>query len=119
MSNFSELAEWEISIYYSELKQKCPVHSLSWMIFSASWLDDGQFSSALWSVIVLDGSRTSNHLEGWHRKFNSIISPRHPNSYSYRLVDTIKEEQAPMELTVVQLEAGLHDTQTKEMYSCQ
>ena len=44
VSNFSELAEWEISIYYSELKQKCPVHSLSWTIFSAilktpSWLD--------------------------------------------------------------------------------
>ena len=31
---------------------------------------------------------------------------------SYRLVDTIKEEQAPTELTVVQLEAGSHDTQT-------
>ena len=38
---------------------------------------------------------------------------------SYRLVDTIKEEQAPTELTAVQLEAGSHDTQTKEMYSCQ
>ena len=32
---------------------------------------------------------------------------------SYRLVDTIKEEQAPTELTAVQLEAGSHDTQTK------
>ena len=38
---------------------------------------------------------------------------------SYRLVDAIKEEQAPTELTAVQLEAGSHDTQTKEMYSCQ
>ena len=34
---------------------------------------------------------------------------------SYRLVDTINEEQAPTELTAVQLEAGSHDTQTKEV----
>ena len=79
VSKFSELAEWEISIYYSELKQK-KVHSLSWMIFSASWLDGGQFSPAMWSVFELDGSRISKHLEGWHHKFNSIISPRHLNS---------------------------------------
>ena len=85
VSNFSELAEWEISIYYSELKQKCPVHSLSWTIFSAilktpSWLDGGQFCPAMWSVFELDGSITSNHLQGWHSKFNSIISRRHTNS---------------------------------------
>ena len=125
VSNFSELAEWEISIYYSELKQKCPVHSLSWTIFSAilktpSWLDGGQFCSAMWSVFELDGSRTSMQSLAWDGTASLIQSSVGDIlTASYRLVDTIKEEQAPTELTAVQLEAGSHDTQTKEMYSCQ
>ena len=123
VSNFSELAEWEISIYYSELKQKCPVHSPSWTIFSAilktpSWLDGGQFCPAMWSVFELDGSEQAiTCRDGTASLIQSSVGDI--LTASYRLVDTIKEEQAPTELTAVQLEAGSHDTQTKEMYSCQ
>ena len=79
VSNFSELAEWEISIYCSELKQKCPVHSLSWTIFSAilktpSWLDGGQFVLQCGVSLSLMGAEQAITCMGWHSKFNSIIS---------------------------------------------
>ena len=40
----------------------------------------------------------NNHLEGWHRKFNAVISRPHPNIY--------KGEQALTDLAAVQLDAG-------------
>ena len=112
------LPEWEISIYYSELKQHKPIalpqldNLLSYI--ENTWLDGGQFSPSMWSVFEVDGSRTNNHLEGWHSKFNSIISRPHPNIY--QLVDAIKEEQALTELTAVQLEAGSQPPRRKRRY---
>ena len=110
------LPEWEISIYYTELKQRKPnaIPLLDNLLryFENTWLDGRQFSPAMWSVFDQDGSRTNNHLEGWNSKFNSLISRPHPNIY--QLVDVIKEEQAVTELTTVQLEAGSQPPQTKE-----
>ncbi len=71
-------------------------------------------SPAMWSVFERDGSRTNNHLEGWHSKFNSIISRPHPNIY--QLLHAIREEQAVTELTAVQLEAGSQTPRRKRRY---
>ena len=88
------LPEWEISIYYTELKQQkpstLPQFDSLLSYFENTWLDGGQFAPAMWSVFEQDGNRTNNHLEGWHRKFNAVISRPHPNIY--QLVDVIKGE---------------------------
>ena len=83
--------------------------------FENTWLDGGQFSPAMWSVFEQDGSRTNNHLEGWHRKFNAVISRPHPNIY--QLVDVIKGEQALTDLAAVQLDAGSQPPRRRRKYN--
>ena len=39
--------------------------------FENTWLEVGQFSPAMWSVLERDGNRTNNRLEEWHSKFNA------------------------------------------------
>ena len=56
---------------------RSPTHSLSWIVFWATL-------RTWWTVFscnVEDGNRTNNHLEGWHRNFNAVISRPHPNVY--------------------------------------
>ena len=57
---------------------------------------------------------TNNHLEGWHRKFNAVISRLHPNIY--QLVDVIKGEQALTDLAAVQLDAGSQPPRRRRKY---
>ena len=83
--------------------------------FENTWLEGGQFSPAMWCVFECDGNRTNNHLEGWHNKFNAVISWPHPNIY--QLVDVIREEQAVTELTAVQLEAGSQPPRKRRRYT--
>ena len=63
------LPEWEISIYYTELKQRKPtvIPQLDNLLryFENTWLDGGQFSPAMWSVFDQDGSRTLSTLTMW------------------------------------------------------
>ena len=69
----------------------------------------------MWSVFEQDGNRANNHLEGWHRKFNAVISRPHPNIY--QLVDVNKGEQALTDLAAVQLDAGSQPPRRRRKYN--
>ena len=56
----------------------------------------------------------NNHLEGWHRKFNAVISQPHSNIY--QLVDVIKGEQALTDLATVQLDAESQPPRRRRKY---
>lgn len=45
-----------------------------------------KFSPKLWSVyerVLNDEPRTTNRLEGWHRRFSQIVAKAHPNIYNF------------------------------------
>ena len=59
-------------------------------------------------------NRTNNKLEGWHRRFNTKITAKHPNIWT--LIDKLKEEQSFVEMEIVQLVAGQQLTVQKKKY---
>ena len=66
-----------------------------------------KFKPAIWSVydrVVLDMPRTTNKLEGWHRRFSSIMAKHHPNIYEF--IGKLKEEQHHTEMSIMQLLSG-------------
>ena len=48
--------------------------------------------------------RTTNKLEGWHRRFSSIMAKHHPNIYEF--IGKLKEEQHHTEMSIMQLLSG-------------
>ena len=69
------------------------------------------FAVGLWNVReqTLSGEpRTNNHLEGWHRRFKTIVDRFHPNIYEF--VDKLRGEQARVETTIEHLVAGGNPT---------
>ncbi|XP_053374025.1 uncharacterized protein LOC123541908 [Mercenaria mercenaria] len=62
------------------------------------------FPPQLWNVnsrTLSDEPRTNNHLEGWHRRFKSIVDKFHPNIYEF--IDTLQGEHARTEMVIQQL----------------
>ena len=41
---------------------------------------------------IVDEPRINNILEGWHRRFNTIVAKHHPNIYEF--LERLKGEQA-------------------------
>jgi hypothetical protein len=75
-------------------------------VFSRQWRSP-LFPPSLGSVYqrTLDGEpRTNNHLEGWHRRFKSIVDKHHLNVYVF--LDRLKGEQAYTETQIERLIAG-------------
>ena len=65
------------------------------------WVEaDGRL---VWNHFHTIGSRTTNHLEGWHSKLNKA-GPNHPNIFKF--VDLIKKEQCHTETVLLQIQAG-------------
>ena len=45
-----------------------------------------KFAPRLWSVyerVLNDEPRTTNMLEGWHRRFSTVVAKHHPNIYDF------------------------------------
>ena len=66
-----------------------------------------RYRLSLWNMYdaVLEGSaRTNNFLEGWHNKFQIVISKQHPRLYVF--FDKIKKEQGDTEIMLRQLQLG-------------
>ncbi|XP_053407311.1 uncharacterized protein LOC128559510 [Mercenaria mercenaria] len=58
------------------------------MVFKRQWRDP-MYPPHLWNVYkrTLEGEpRTNNQLEGWHRRFKTIVDKNHPNIYLYQTV---------------------------------
>ena len=66
-----------------------------------------KFAPRIWSVYdraVSDQPRTTNSLEGWHRRMGHIMGKTHPNIFEFLL--RLCDEQCHTELTIQKLVAG-------------
>ena len=66
------------------------------------------FAPEVWSVYSRthgDSPKTTNHLEGWHRRFGSIIGKCHPNIWEF--LTRLKEEQVHSEFRLAQMASGV------------
>ena len=54
-----------------------------------------------WNQFDNDGTRTTNHIEGWHSKVNKACQRSHPNIFV--MVKLLQKEQAVNEATIIQL----------------
>ena len=52
----------------------------------------------------MEGPKTNNHVEGWHKKINHAAGKTHPNIFE--LVDLFRTEQANTEVSLAQLAGG-------------
>lgn len=51
----------------------------------------GRFPPQLWNYYYNFSISTTNHIEGWHRKFNEKVKRKHPNIYL--LLEHLKNEE--------------------------
>ena len=65
------------------------------------------FPPKLWSVydrVLNDEPRTTIMLEGWHRRFSTIVAKHHPNIYDF--IGCLRAEQARTETVISKLVMG-------------
>ena len=73
--------------------------------FSSTWIS-GNYRPITWNIHDLDDCRMNNHLEGWHSKLKKVVGKAHPNVFE--IVCIFKMEQAAVEVSLAQLQAGAH-----------
>jgi len=56
------------------------------------------FHRKMWNHFETEGSRTINHLEGWHAALNRAVNRQRPNIYV--LINRIKNQQRNFELDI-------------------
>lgn len=56
------------------------------------------FHRKMWNHFETEGSRTINHLEGWHAALNRAVNRHRPNIYI--LINEIKNQQQNFELDI-------------------
>jgi len=75
------------------------------------------FPHALWNCFqttAVRNSRTNNSVEGWNRRFNSIVGMKHPTIWKF--IEKLKEEQSFNEMKLNQLIAGTPAQPRKRKY---
>ena len=66
---------------------------------------DGVFEPALWNVYTRDSdTRTNNHVEGFHHKWNKAIGRNHPSVWLF--IRKLKDEQRLTDLSAIAAEHG-------------
>ena len=61
---------------------------------------EARFPPKIWSVydrVINQDHRTNNFLEGWHRRFSSIVDVQHPDIYKF--LSKLTGEQAHTEIS--------------------
>ncbi len=87
---------------FTEIELRSP-HRLQplFQYFRNQWLAPGGLQ--MWNVHGVDLG-TDNHVEGWHRRFNSVVNKHHPNLWHFMTQLII--EQAASDAIVQQIAAG-------------
>ena len=58
--------------------------------------------------------RTNNHVEGWHRRFQSDVGAYHPNIWKF--LEVLKREEALTHVQIVQNQAGHNPPVQRAVY---
>ncbi len=113
----------EIVDYFPELIQEAPENAKELI----NWFDENyvrgelkkvlksgtevrrppRFHPKLWSVLEnhkLGMPRTSNNVEGWHRRWNTLVNVAHPGLFA--MIQTLKEEMHEKEGDIASANAG-------------
>ncbi len=75
------------------------------------------FAISIWNCYdgVKEGiPKTNNYVEGWHRKFSTLLGADHPSIWKF--IDNLKNEQSLNELELNQLISGTHPIQRNKTY---
>jgi len=67
-----------------------------------------RYAIDLWNChdAVVDGiPKTNNNIEGWHRRFSSLIGASHPTIWKF--IDALKKEESLVKFKLNQYEAGI------------
>ena len=72
------------------------------------WLAATLYHSGMYSRAAPQGTRTNNHVEGWHNRLKKVVGKAHPNVFE--IVETFKKEQASTEVSIAQLATGAAPT---------
>ena len=64
---------------------------------------------------MMEGPKTNNHVEGWHKKINRAVGKAHPNIFE--LVELFKIEQVNTEVCLAQFSVGGAVRNTRKKYS--
>ena len=78
-------------------------------------MKDPKFSPKQWSVyerVLNDEPRTTNMLEGWHRRFSTVVAKYYPNIYDF--ISCFRGEQARTETVISKLLMGEVPKATKK-----
>ena len=59
-------------------------------------------------------ARTNNSVEGWNRRFSSLVGADHPSLWKF--IDKLKQEQSHTEFRLNQLAAGSQPTAKRVRY---
>lgn len=89
-----------------------PACSLLLSYYKDTWLN-GSFPLPFWNVHN-EGTRTNNHLEGWHSKLNKAVRKIHPSVHD--LVAVLKVEQGETELVIQRARLGAAPAPRKKKY---
>jgi len=72
--------------------------------FYRTWIDS-RFSPLVWNCYQNFDIRTTNHVEGWHRKINAKVKVAHPTIYKF--IRHIQDEESSVRIGMIQLD-NLH-----------
>ena len=75
------------------------------------------FAHALWNTFTAtanEEARTNNSMEGWHRRFSSLIGAHHPSLWKF--IDVLKTEQSQTQFRLNQLVAGVPPPAKRRKY---
>lgn len=81
--------------------------------FNNTWIH-GRFPPDLWNCYHKFSVRTTNHIEGWHRKFNEKVKRKHPNIYL--LLEHLKDEEKATRTRIKLIENGHRIAQPARKY---
>ena len=71
--------------------------------FHRTWIN-GPFSPIIWNCHQNFSIRTTNHVEGWHRKLNAKVKVAHPTLYQF--IRHLQEEESLVSNRMLELDNG-------------
>ena len=71
--------------------------------FHRTWMT-GSFSPVTWNCYMNFNLRTTNHVEGWHRKLNAKVKVAHPTIFKF--IRHIQEEERSAANRMIELDNG-------------
>jgi len=66
--------------------------------------------------VLQDVPKTNNNIEGWHRRFSSLLGAQHPTIWKF--IDVLKKEESLTEFQINQYAAGTLPVFHKQSQYC-